>query len=308
MKNFLLSFLVFLIYSLFGMWYYSCVIKKLCNSDGLQNDTESVINVESENDESNESKNILIHNKKGVYSSTYKEGDIMFDFPDNLAIKPNQANVILPFGNKDFKESIFNFLNANQSKELLLIGLYNSDESSLDPELGLKRASYVKDILVEFGINSDRISIQGKKANYKYDNTDKLFVGGIQFDFLEISEEKRKAIETGIENKTLYSGFGSKQFRADNTLQAYALELKNYLEKYSDKTARIVGHTDSVGDELANDWYGMERAKNVKQYLISQGVAETRLFTSSKGELEPIESNATLEGRRKNRRIEIKIN
>ena len=59
---------------------------------------------------------------------------------------------------------------------------------------------------------------------------------------------------------------------------------------------------------MANDWYGMERAKNVKQYLVSQGIDGSRLFASSKGELEPIESNATLEGRRKNRRIEIKIN
>ncbi len=306
MKYFLLAFFVFLIYSVFGMWYHSCIIKELCNSVPSIKNSESLIKESIDNNKIDKARP-PDKEEESDYSFNYKEGDITFSFPDNLSLRPNEAAVVFPNGDKNFKESIFKFLNTYQSKELLIRGLLNSEEAELDPELGLKRAYFIKDLLVEFGINSERISAQGKKADYKL-NSNNVFEGGIQFDFIDISEEKRKTIEIGIENKTLYSWFGSKEFRADNSLQAYALELKNYLNKYSNKTASIVGHTDSVGDQIANDWYGMERAKNVKQYLVSQGIDGTRLFASTKGELEPIESNGTLEGRRKNRRIEIKIN
>lgn len=306
MKNFLLAFFIFLIYSVFGMWYHSCVIKELCNSGPSIENTESLVKETSDNNKIDKEQTPS-KEKEAAYSFNYKEGDITFSFPNNLGLIPNEAKVIFPKGDKNFKESIFKFLNTNQKKELIIMGLLNSAEANIDPELGLKRAKYIKDILVKFGINSERITIKRKQADYNFDSSN-AFKGGIHFDFIDISEEKRKTIDSGIANKTLYSGFGSKEFRADNTLKAYALELKNYLNKYPKKTASIVGHTDGVGDVIANDWYGMERAKNVKQYLVSQGIDESRLFASSKGELEPIESNGTLEGRRKNRRIEIKIN
>lgn len=307
MKNFLLAFFVFLIYSVFGMWYHACIIKEVCN-DSIVESQQDTISVDSGlYSKTDESKPPTIISNSEVSASELKSSDIKFNFPENLGLKANDPKVIFPDGQKRFKQSIFNFLNENQDKELVITGLYNSDEGKINDQLGKYRASFVKDILVNFGVNENRISITSKQSDFNYD-ANKVYSGGILFNFGNISEEKKKTIESAIENKILYSGFGSKKFRADNTLQAYALELKNYLNKYPNKTANIVGHTDSAGDNLANDWYGMERAKNVKQYLISQGIPETRLIASSKGETEPMESNTTLEGRRKNRRIEIKIN
>lgn len=307
MKNFLLAFFVFLVYSIFGMWYHACIIKEVCN-DSIVKSQQNTINddsaTKSKADETIPSTKI---STTETSSSELKSSDIKFNFPENLGLTVNDTKVLFPDGQKSFMESVFDFLNKDQTKELIITGLYNSDEGKINDQLGKDRANFVKDILVAYGVNENRVSINSKQSDFKFD-TNKIYSGGILFNFGNISEEKKRAIESGIENKTLYSGFGSKEFRADNTLQAYALELKSYLDKYPNKTANIIGHTDSVGDNLANDWYGMERAKNVKQYLISQGILETRLFASSKGETDPIANNATLEGRRKNRRIEIKIN
>jgi outer membrane protein OmpA-like peptidoglycan-associated protein len=306
MKNFLLAFFVFLLYSIFGMWYHACIIKEVCN--GSETESEQIITSDditssSENDVSNPATEI----KNNAIPSGIKIDDVDFNFPNNLGLKANDISVFFPDGQNDFMESIFNFLNKNQNKELIITGLFNSNEAIINDQIGNQRAGYVKDLLVKFGINENRVSVDSKLADFNYDaNQD--YIGGILLSFIDISEDKKKAIESGIANKTLYSGFGSKEFSPDNSLRAYALELKNYLNKYPDKKARIIGHTDSVGDNLANDWYGMERAKNVKQYLISQGILESRLIASSKGETEPIASNGTLEGRRKNRRIEIKVN
>ena len=304
MKNFLIAFVVFMIWSVFGMWYYTCIVQGLCV------DENNVITQDVSNNQ-DEIKLSEINERYTNNSPVDQEGIlddkiIEFPFPDNLAIKSNSTAVNFPNGTTDFNESIFNFLNNNQDKELVITGLFNSKESNNNGELGLLRAESVKEQLVNFGINPDRISIENKFQDYSYDASGK-FIGGLQFRFAKISTEKLKSIESGIANKTLYSGFGSKEFIPDNTLQAYALELKNYLTKYPDKNAEIIGHTDSTGDEEANDWYGMERAKNVQSFLVYQGISSNRLKASTKGEKEPVATNTTLEGRRKNRRIEIRV-
>ena len=51
----------------------------------------------------------------------------------------------------------------------------------------------------------------------------------------------------------------------------------------------------------------MRRANAASRYLTMQGVVLTRLHTSGRGELEPVASNETEEGRQKNRRIEVAI-
>lgn len=69
----------------------------------------------------------------------------------------------------------------------------------------------------------------------------------------------------------------------------------------------IEGHTDSVGDNEKNRKLSQERAEAVKQYLINQGVQESRLHAVGYGEDKPIASNDTEEGRTLNRRVHFHI-
>lgn len=66
-----------------------------------------------------------------------------------------------------------------------------------------------------------------------------------------------------------------------------------------------VGHTDSVGSDAYNLKLGQKRARSVADYLISEGVAPSRIDVRSEGESRPVASNATAEGRAENRRVEI---
>lgn len=68
---------------------------------------------------------------------------------------------------------------------------------------------------------------------------------------------------------------------------------------------KIVGHTDNIGNQEENLMLSLQRAEAVKNYLISQGVVADRLSTEGVGATQPIADNATEEGRRQNRRIEI---
>ena len=171
---------------------------------------------------------------------------------------------------------------------------------------GIDRANFLKNILVKAGINPNRIVPKAVLSDYSYDSDGK-FANGIAMLFNTISEEAKEAFEKSISNKTLYSEFGAVDFKADRALQAYAFELKTYLTKYSDKKVKITGHTDDVGGNAGNYRFGLKRANNVLNYLVSQEIPSKQMKAYSKGETAPIASNKTEEGRAKNRRITIEV-
>lgn len=69
----------------------------------------------------------------------------------------------------------------------------------------------------------------------------------------------------------------------------------------------IVGHTDSVGNASYNQGLSERRAVAAANDLSARGIRRRRVWTSGKGEAEPLGSNDTDSGRRQNRRIEIAI-
>lgn len=80
------------------------------------------------------------------------------------------------------------------------------------------------------------------------------------------------------------------------------------IDIYDGREVHIVGHTDALGDAAYNKRLSERRADLVKRFFVDEfGVAETRLSTEGLGEARPIASNATLEGRRANRRVEVLI-
>ena len=65
----------------------------------------------------------------------------------------------------------------------------------------------------------------------------------------------------------------------------------------------VQGHTDSTGSAVYNMGLSQRRADSVRDYLISQGVPGEQLTAKGYGKTEPVESNATAQGRAKNRRV-----
>jgi OOP family OmpA-OmpF porin len=79
------------------------------------------------------------------------------------------------------------------------------------------------------------------------------------------------------------------------------------LRKIKLEVVIAVGNTDSVGTDAYNMALGQRRAQSVKAYLISKGVDGGRIYTESKGKTNPVATNATAEGRAKNRRTDIEV-
>ena len=79
------------------------------------------------------------------------------------------------------------------------------------------------------------------------------------------------------------------------------------LTQHSATTISIVGHTDSTGSDAINNPLSFDRANAARDYLVSRGVARNRIATDGKGAREPVADNGTVQGRDKNRRIEIYV-
>ncbi len=79
------------------------------------------------------------------------------------------------------------------------------------------------------------------------------------------------------------------------------------LESHPKMKIEISGHTDSQGSDLHNQQLSENRAKEVVAYLMENGIEEKRLKFKGYGKTMPIATNATEEGRQKNRRVEFKI-
>lgn len=118
-------------------------------------------------------------------------------------------------------------------------------------------------------------------------------------------ERVGEGIKVTMKENMVNFGFDSSDLTpaAKANLDKLAQVLKNNM----DTNINIYGHTDSKGTDAYNLSLSERRAAAVKNYLVSQGVSASRMFTMGVGEKEPVASNDTDAGRAENRRVEFAI-
>jgi outer membrane protein OmpA-like peptidoglycan-associated protein len=99
-------------------------------------------------------------------------------------------------------------------------------------------------------------------------------------------------------------------FNRDDVKGQFVPTLRNVggiLREYDQTTVDVYGHADSVGSDSYNQELSERRAMNVGSVLISGGVIRQRLIAQGYGESRPVASNASDDGRARNRRVEVYI-
>lgn len=81
--------------------------------------------------------------------------------------------------------------------------------------------------------------------------------------------------------------------------------LARVLKHHSEVIIEIQGHTDSLGPDGLNLRLSEERAMSVMEYLVTRGISAERLKVKGYGEVQPIATNSTPEGRAQNRRVDV---
>lgn len=119
---------------------------------------------------------------------------------------------------------------------------------------------------------------------------------------LLIAEEK-KIIKNAISSLEFEEGKEKIRPSSFNSLT----ELANLLKKKPNLSLKVTGHTDNVGDKIANMELSKKRAEMVKKFMVLSGISHQRIITNYFGSEKPIADNKTPEGRKKNRRVEMQV-
>ncbi|MEM8908994.1 MAG: OmpA family protein [Bacteroidota bacterium] len=202
------------------------------------------------------------------------------------------------------KENILKGMTADNI--LQITGLYYSEET--DPEgfdnLGLDRAAAIRD-LIQADIPIDRIDISSRSLGDQAETTEQAFAG-VAFNWMAAPEKGETTI-VEIDNAiTIYFPFNSSVKDQNAKVDDYLKKLAERLQQTTEKVT-ITGHTDNVGEDVANIQLGKQRAASIRQILTQLGISETRILIDSKGERQPATSNDTEEGRHRNRRTVLNI-
>ncbi len=126
----------------------------------------------------------------------------------------------------------------------------------------------------------------------------------------EIPGAEVERIDDGIvvtfdENSGVY--FDTNKFNINNDSEVLLNKLSKILIEYPDTNVLVIGHTDSSGADDYNMTLSKNRANSVTKYFTSKNLSIERFTTNWFGEEQPLADNTTVEGRAKNRRVNLAI-
>src|SRR5690554_4148682 len=161
-------------------------------------------------------------------------------------------------------------------------------------------------------ISSDTGSIPVKNLKDKIVKVEKPQLDAIDTQLEELKTELKDAqiIRIGDEIKITFNSqilFGVDSDIIDKGSEYIIDKLARVLRKYDGTLVEVSGHTDNTGSEEYNENLSKRRAASVARYSVKQGINPTRFRVQGHGEILPIASNTTEEGRSLNRRVEISI-
>jgi outer membrane protein OmpA-like peptidoglycan-associated protein len=129
---------------------------------------------------------------------------------------------------------------------------------------------------------------------------------GLYFTNFKVSELESKPVKIDNESKfvtnAIYFNTNSAVIKPESwpALRQAATAIKSV-----QGTIKIIGHTDSDGNDKDNLILSKKRAEAVKEFLIKNfGIDGSRLLTEGQGEANPVDTNNTAEGKANNRRVE----
>lgn len=163
----------------------------------------------------------------------------------------------------------------------------------------------------KLSVRATQVELTGKMLNQNdIQLTTASFQNMIQAPYrlniqLSASQAEQKIIDDALKNRIIEFESGSVILAASGT--KILDEMAVALNKVAGKKVKIIGHTDSSGSPAKNLILSQERAAAVKKYLTEKNVPTDYLTVEGLGSTQPVADNTTVDGRKKNRRIEFEV-
>lgn len=221
-------------------------------------------------------------------------------------------------GFETFKQSILERGKGIENGVLEITGLYYEDEPKPAgfENMGFARAAQAKALFGD-GVDSIYLRAQlveekpGIRTGYfeaaRFDWITNVAEGVLESDERSTADTETESTVPDIPTSTVIRfPFGSTQRVEDPAVETYLNRLAERIQQTSERVT-LTGHTDNVGEEVANLTLGRNRANAIRNLLIRKGVSQDLITVDSKGESQPTDTNETEEGRHNNRRVEVRV-
>ena len=142
--------------------------------------------------------------------------------------------------------------------------------------------------------------VQGLASNFGCPAKEKDVV---KVEKIDLNEEDKKTLEEAFKNLEFASG--KSEIKAESKVDLD--KIVEIMKRNPTYRLLIVGHTDNTGSAAFNKALSLNRANAVKTYIVSKGITQTRFITKGYGPDRPIAENTTVEGKQRNRRVEMTI-
>ncbi len=194
-----------------------------------------------------------------------------------------------------------------------------AEKEKLQTEKEKQQAELAKQAAEQEKQEAEKMRIQAEKEKAAevdrlkstYDNLVSDMKKEIEQGSIQITQLQNK-LSVNLVDKIL---FNSGEWEVNEQGRQVLAKVANILKKIQDKQIRIEGHTDNkpiggaLKDKFPTNWeLSTARATNVARYLQEVGGIDPKiLYAAGYAEFRPIADNSQLEGRSKNRRIEIAL-
>ena len=151
--------------------------------------------------------------------------------------------------------------------------------------------------------NNDSNDDDGDGVPNSIDKCPKTYGPSSNYGCPVVQEEAKRRLDYAVR------GIYFETAKADIKPESYKVlnDIVAILQEYKDYDVRLGGHTDAIGTDGYNLQLSEARIISVKNYFISKGVASGRFDARGFGESRPAATNATVQGRAENRRVEIQL-
>lgn len=328
MKNFLIAFLVFLVWSFFGLWLYSW-LQPVDSASGINdsianNEVKEIplniddpLRVDDALEVNSESRDTigLVENvddppdiavpSTGL-KATSSSGNLVFAYQEGINIWKNTNQLEYSSELVDFKNKLKTYLNEHPDEELHIASLYSASENIETPNYGFQRGEKIKRILENAGLDPRKMIVKSVIREIEFDGNG-IFKNGIYFSFHPLDLERMESLKRALpENKTIYPKLVNNDIFINQALEDLLTEVKAAIASNPDLSVQIIGHTDNIGNANDNYLLGLKYARQVRWYLVTKGKLDPKKVEAiSRGESLSIATNRTERGRMLNRRIEV---
>ena len=199
----------------------------------------------------------------------------------------------------ELRDLLDEYGNIIENVDLEIKNIRTNKVTTVNIDLG----SYVSSLVLS---ETDDVLLTVKKEGVSFHSTyisanDSLFGSPIKLNIELESLKDGKSFNLS----NIY--FSTNSYEINHVVKQVLIEFANYLKINNSLVIEINGFTDDIGNPFANQVLSENRARSVRDIILSEGISSTRVLFNGYGERFPVAENTSKEGRAKNRRTEFKI-